>query len=195
MTRGVLSRARAFGNGAVRLARDLFFSRLAVMAVGLWRDLRLLSLLLAALLLCCLAFAGLSAKTVYLVLRPATEWPVGPAIAAALAFIVILELCAASVMALLRGLLRLSYDVGRHRLGTLLTLATLLLTTLALLDLRSGGTLLLGVPVLSVLALVAVVAAFWFDRAYRRAAYPRFRDFHGDVVDARQHLARTSHGG
>lgn len=194
MTKGALSRTRAVASGAFRLVQDSFFARLAVSALRLWPNLRFLALLLVAASVCCLLLAGLSAKTVYVVLRPATTWPVGPAIAALAAFVVVLELCAASVLAGMHGLLRLSYDTGRHRIGTLLTLATLLLSGAALLDLRDGGTLILGMPVLCALALVMATGAIWFDRAYRRAAYPRFRDFHSDVVDARRHLARTSHG-
>jgi hypothetical protein len=194
MAQASFPRLRALGRGGAGLVRDLFSTRLCVAAAGLWRPVRFLSVLLIAVLLGCLWLAGGSAKSVYLVLRPATEWPVGPAIAAIVVFVVLLELFCASVTMGLRALLRLSYDTGRHRIGTLLIMLSLSATALVLIDVVASPLPSLAWGVIAFL-LVLILGTLWFERVYRRPAYPRFRDFHADVVAARTHLARIAHGG
>lgn len=195
MTRRFGSRLSAIAGGAVRLVEDTFFMRLAVSALRLWRAPRLLSILLIGLLLLCLAGAALTARTVFLGVRPATEWLVWPILTALLAFVVMLELCCASLLNALHGLLRLSYDLGRHRIGALLSLATVIAVSFALLALSGGDSARPEIILPCGIALALVALALWFERAYRRPAYPGFRDFHGDVVTARQQLARAAHVG
>ena len=195
MTRRLRSRLSAIAGGALRLVADSFFMRLTLAGLRLWQETRPLSLLLIGLSVLCLLGAGLTARTVFLGLRPATEWLVWPVLAALLAFIVMLELCSASAMNAINGVLRLSYDLGRHRIGTLLGLATIGAVGFLVSALWSGGTTTPGIilPLGNALALAGL--SLWFERAYRRPAYPGFRDFHGDVVAARQHLARAAHAG
>lgn len=169
--------------------------RLAATALRLWPVSRLLSVLLAGVLVLCLVGAALIARTIFLGVRPATDWLIWPVLAALLAFLVMLELFCASLMSALHGLLRLSYDLGRHRIGTLLSIATLISVATALLTLKAGATGLLDVTLLCGVALTSIALAIWFERAYRRPAYPGFRDFHGDVVAARQYFARAAHVG
>jgi hypothetical protein len=195
MTRSVRSRVSAIVGGAYRLVEDTFFVRLVVAARRLWSASWLLSVLLLGLSVLCLIGAGLIARTVFLGVRPATDWLIWPVLAALLAFLVMLELFCASLMSGLHGLLRLSYDVGRHRIGTLLIIATILSVAAALRALTTGTTAQSDIIVLCGIALTSIVLAIWFERAYRRPAYPGFRDFHGDVVAAREHFARAAHVG
>ncbi len=194
MARLVLSRLRAFARALFRIVRDLFFARLLLSAVALWPRSRFLAALLMLLLAGCLAIAGSSARQVFLALRPATEWVLGPALVAGLAFIVMLELASASLMAALRGLLRLSLDIGRHRIGMLIAMAAALCVAAAGRALWSAPAVALGsLGWLAPGVAMLVAGAFWFERAYRRPAYPDFRDFHADIVDARHYLARAAH--
>jgi hypothetical protein len=99
-------------------------------------------------------------------------------------------------MAGLKAMLQLSFDTGRHIIGTILTMLAILAAALAAIELRADGGRGLAtwtepeVPV----AVGLVMLAFWFHRAYRRPAYPGFRDFGADVVDARHFMMRASHG-
>lgn len=195
MARAVFYRLRRFARGGLHLIRDSFFARLCVAAALLWPPLRFPALLLIAILLGCLALAGYSAVGVYVVLRPATEWPIGPAIAAFLVFIVLLELLSASVTMSLRAALQLSFDIGRHRIGTLLTMLTLATVGITLLDAQQRAFGWAGISAAMAATLVLIAGSLWFERVYRRPAYPRFRDFHADVVQARAHLDRAAHGG
>jgi hypothetical protein len=195
MTRRARSRFSAIAGGALRLVADSFFMRLTFAALRLWQATRPLSLLLIGLSLLCLLGAGLTARTVFLGLQPATDWLFWPVLAALLAFVVMLELCSASAMNAINGVLRLSYDLGRHRIATLLGLATIGALGLLVVTLWSGGDATPGIILPLGIALALAGLALWFERAYRRPAYPGFRDFHGDVVAARQHLARAAHAG
>lgn len=187
---------RGVARASHAIVRDTFFVRLAVSAAALRRTSLFPALLLSLLLIGDLILAGATARGVFEALRPATDGPLWPGLAAAFTFVVMLELGAATLMAALRALLRLSLDTGRHRIGVLLTLAAILATALA------ARALLVATPpdaavltgwLSGVVALLA--AAFWFERAYRRPAYPGFRDFHADIVEARHQLSRAAHGG
>lgn len=169
--------------------------RLVAAAGHLWSGPRMLAVVLIAVLVACVMLAGLTAGTVFSALRPASTWLIGPIVAALLTFLVILELCAASVMTLLSALLCLSYDIGRHRIGALLSLLTLVVVAAALRELWLDAMAISGVILPCSVALALTAIALWFDRTYRRPAYPGFRDFRRDVVDARQHLSRAAHGG
>jgi len=191
-------RIKAFPRAAFRLVQDTVFVRLVLAAISLWRDVRFPALLLTGVLLLCLAFAGISARGVFSTLRPAATTAIGPGIAAVFSFLIVLELCAASALTALQGLLRLSYDTGRHRIGALLTMLALIAAGVA------------------VLALAAVAAGSASLPATPRSSSPRrssgwsrsgstglsppglFRAsaiFHADIVDVRGYLARASHDG
>lgn len=154
-------------------------------------------MLLTGVLFLCLALAGIAAGAVFSTLRPAVTTAIGPGIAAVFAFLIVLELCAAGALTALQGLLRLSYDTGRHRVGVLLTMLALIcagVAVLALAAVAAGSASLPGHAALFIATPILILAALWFDRAYRRPAFPRFRDFHADIVDVRGYLARASHG-
>ena len=169
--------------------------RLVVAASRLWSGPRMLAVVLIAVLAGCVTCAGLAAGAVFSALSPASTWLIGPIVAALLAFLVILELCAASVMTLLSALLCLSYDIGRHRIGALLSLLALAVVAATLHDLWLAATVISGLLLPCSIALALTAIALWFDKTYRRPAYPGFRDFHRDVVEARDHLSRAAHVG
>lgn len=169
-------------------------ARLARMSITLWPHLRLLSLLLALLVIACIALAGLSARSVFTALAPASPSGIGAGIAAGLAALAVLSLCAFSVMAGIEAALRLAHDVGRHRAGVLLALATIAAAVPVLASLpRMEPPTTEGWLALAVAALLLALTG-WFQRTYRRPARRGFRDFHVDIVDARYFLARAAHG-
>jgi len=93
------------------------------------------------------------------------------------------------------GALQLAYDTGRHRVRALLLITSALVLAglgwrLSALDAASLAPAAL-LPLLAGASLVALT--IWFERAYLRPAYPGFRDFWVDVVDARQFLMRAAH--
>jgi hypothetical protein len=195
MIRGFLPRLKSIANAVSRFLLETQTGKLATMAVKLWPRVRLLSMLLAVLMIACIGLAGLSARTVFMTLSPASPSGIGAGIAAGLAALVVLELCAFTTIAGIEAVLQLAHDFGRHRVGVLLALATILAAVAAMRavpdaeDLTTEGWTALGVTAL-LLALTG-----WFQRTYRRPARAGFRDFHVDVVDARQFLARSVHGG
>jgi hypothetical protein len=196
MARFIQARLGAAAEAGYAIVRDTFFVRLMLSAATLWRESRFLSVLLGLLLLVILLLAGTTARGVFETLRPAADGPLLPGLAAVFSFVVLLELGAAGLMAVLRALLQLSLDTGRHRIGALLTLAALLAVGLAAWALSSSPPPAAASATGWLTGMVVLLAtAFWFERAYRRPAYPGFRDFHADVVEARHHLGRAAHGG
>lgn len=179
-------------NGAVRQTHA---ARLAIMAAGLRRPLPLLAILMLATLLFCLFLAWSSARGVFVVLSPASPSGIGAGIAAVVGGLAVLELCAAFAIVLMTAALQLAYDTGRHCVLALLAIASALgLATMAL-QLATGGVAMLGGATLPILGLCGLVAlTLWFRRAYLRPAYPGFRDFWVDVVEARHVLMRAAHG-
>ncbi|KPF72563.1 hypothetical protein IP69_01275 [Bosea sp. AAP35] len=192
MIRSVFLRLNAIASSAWRVLLETQIARLAIFAVKLWPRSRLLSLLLALLALGCVALAGWSAHQVFGILVPAS--PISAWIAAALTALVVLALCAFTAIAGIEALLQLAYDFGRHRVGVLLALATIL-AVLAAVEALPGATELATADWLALgLAAVLLMMAGWFQRTYRTPARRGFRDFHVDVVEARQVLARAAHG-
>jgi len=196
MARLVPSWLRAFGRACFRVVRDSFFVRHLVSIIALWPRSRFLSVVFALSVLGCVWLAASTGRVVFDVLRPSASGPLWPGVAAAFAVLAMLELACASLMGALRALLRLSLDTGRHRIGVLLTIAAV-----AGVAWGARGTFVAPAssgPALAIWPAVATVllaGAFWFERAYRRPAYPGFRDFQSDIVDARRHLSRAAHGG
>ncbi len=192
MIRGFLPRLTSTANAVSRFLLDTQIARLAIMAVKLWPWVRLLSVLVALLVIACVILAGLSARTVLTALSPAS--PVGAWIAAILAALVVLELCAFTTIAGIEAVLQLAHDFGRHRVGVLLALATTLAAIGAFLSVPDATEL--TTEVWAALGTTAVLLALtgWFQRTYRRPMRGGFRDFHVDVVDARHFLARAAHG-
>lgn len=195
MIRGFLPRLKSIANAVSRFLLETQTGKLATMALRLWPRVRLLSLLLAVLMVACIALAGLSARTVFTTLSPASPSGIGAGIAAGLAALVVLELCAFTTIAGIEAVLQLAHDFGRHRVGVLLALATILAAVAAMRAVPGAEDLtMVGWSALGVAALLLALTG-WFQRTYRRPARAGFRDFHVDVVEARQFLARAVHGG
>lgn len=170
-------------------------ARLVLMALGLRRETPLPALLVAALFLLCLYGGWSSGRAVYSALLPASPTGIGASLAAIVAGIVVLELTAAFSITMMTAALQLAYDTGRHRILSLLAIASAL--ALGGLAWRLAGMPApsLGAAVLPALLTGGLVAlTIWFERAYLRPAYPGFRDFWADIVDARHFLNRAAHG-
>ncbi|MFJ5369695.1 hypothetical protein ACIPIA_10760 [Bosea sp. CER48] len=176
--------------------RQTHAARLAIMAARLRRSLPLLAILVSATLLFCLFLGWSSGSSVFRVLSPVSPTGIGAGIAGVLAGLAVIELCAAFAVTLMTAALQLAYDTGRHRVLALLVITCVLaLAGLGwLLPARDATFLSLGatLPMLAAAALVALT--IWFERAYLRPAYPGFRDFWVDIVDARLFLTRAAHG-
>jgi uncharacterized membrane protein len=189
-------RSTAFAAG--RLLRESFSGRLVVIALRLRRSVALLACFAGLLLALCVWCGFTAARSVFGLVPPDAGWFVFGfgLLAALLAFVVVLELCAATVTTAFNALLQLSYDTGRHIIGTLLTMIAILAAVVALLELRADGGRGLAAwagPAVPLAACLTVLA-LWFHRAYRRPAYAGFRDFGADIVDARQFMQRAAHG-
>lgn len=180
--------------GARRLA-DSFFVRLTLSAVRLRQVAVPFAVLLAVAAALCIVAAALATRTAYLGLRPATEWALWPLLGALLAFVAVLEASSATVLNIVGGTLRLSRDLGRHRIAALLRLIALGAFAGLVWTAWPGDVPTLNLVLSCALALALIGLTLWFERAYRRPAYPRFRDFQGDIAAARQHLARAAHVG
>ncbi|AMJ59309.1 hypothetical protein [Bosea sp. PAMC 26642] len=180
-----------------RVVRDTYCARLVAIAHALWRDIRILSCFVIVLLIFCFWSASNAALRVFGVVAPNAGWLLLTLglLAALLAFIVVLELCAAVVTTGLTVVLQLSHDTGRHIIGTMLTMLAIVACVFAVLQVQGDGGRSLAAWVAPSIPIAAALTAlaFWFDRAYRRPAYPGFRDFRADVVDARQFMMRASH--
>lgn len=194
MIRGILPRLRSTAHDVLRFVLETRIARLATMSIKLWPHVRLLSLLLALLVITSITLAGLSARSVFTTLSPASPSGIGAGIAAGIAALAVLALCAFTTIAGIEAVLRLAHDFGRHRVGVLLALATIVaaVPVLASLPAMEQPTTE-GWLALAVAALLLALSG-WFQRTYRRPARRGFRDFHVDVVDARHFLARAVHG-
>lgn len=196
MFKAIASRVRAAASAIDDAVRQTHAARLAIMAARLRRPLPLLAILTAATLLFCLFLGWSTGRSVFDLLSPASPTGIGAGIAGVLAGLAVLELCAASAVTLITGALQLAYDTGRHRVRALLVIACAIVLAglawrLSELDPASlsFATIL---PILGGGSLLALT--IWFERAYLRPAYPGFRDFWVDVVDARRFLTRAVHG-
>lgn len=196
MFKAIAGRVKAAASAIDDAVRQTHAARLAIMAARLRRPLPLLAILIATILLFCLFLGWSSGRGVFFVLSPASPTGIGAGIAGALAGLAVLELCAAFAITLMSAALQLAYDTGRHRVLALLAIACALVLAglgwrLAALD-RAPLSLAAILPMLGGAGLVALT--IWFERAYLRPAYPGFRDFWVDVVDARLFLTRAAHG-
>lgn len=194
MIRGLLPRLRSTGLAIWRFLCGTRIGRLTTMAVKLWPSLRLLSLLVALLAVGCIVLAGWSGWMVFAALSPASPTGIGAGLAAALVAVVVLELCAFSVIAGIEAGLQLAHEAGRHRIGVLLALATILAFLAAIGSLPEATALEAGGVAAFGVAGVLLLLTNWFQQRYRRPARHDFRDFHVDVVVARQFLTRAAHG-
>ena len=182
--------------GAVyRFIRQTHAARLVIMALRLWRPAPLPSSLVACVFALCLYFGWTSGWSVREVLLPVSPAGIGAAIAGIVAGLAVLELTAALAITLMVAALQLAYDTGRHRILALLALASAVaLASLAwrLVDVTPAALAGFALPASITGALVTLT--IWFERAYLRPAYPGFRDFWADIVDARHFLNRAAHG-
>lgn len=189
--RGLGDAARA----CVRLLLQTHAARLALVASQLWRAMPLPALLVAAVLLICGHSGWSTGRGVWAVLSPGSASGIGAAVVAVLAGLAVLELTAALAVTAMTAALQLAYDTGRHRVCALLVLASALaLACLAWEIVGASPARLGGILLPSVLTMGLVALTIWFERAYRRPAYPGFRDFWSDIVSARRFLKRAAHG-
>lgn len=175
--------------------RQTHAARLAIMAANLRRALPLIAMLLLATLLFCLFLAWSSARSVFLVLSPASPTGIMAGIAALVAGLAILELCAAFAITIMTAGLQLAYDTGRHCVLALLAIASALGLSATIQQVAADGAATMAGAILPILGAGGLVAlTIWFRRAYLRPAYPGFRDFWADIVEARHFLMRAAHG-
>lgn len=175
--------------------RQTHAARLAIMAAILRRALPLIAMLLLATLLFCLFLAWSSARNVFLALSPASPTGIMAGIAAFVVGVAVLELCAAFAITIMTAALQLAYDTGRHCVLALLAIASALGLALMASHLATEGIPALAGAALPTLGLCGLLAlTLWFKRAYLRPAYPGFRDFWADIVEARHFLMRAAHG-
>ncbi len=188
-------RLRAAGSALYEAARQTHAARLLIVAAQLKRETPLVAILVAAVLIFCLYLGWSTGRSVHAVLLPASPTGAGATIAGLIAGLAVLELAAVFAVTLMAASLQLAYDTGRHCVLALLAIASAFalgglawrlweIETVAL-----AGTIL---PVLGTAGLVTLT--LWFERAYLRPAYPGFRDFWVDIVDARHFLMRSAHG-
>ena len=171
-------------------------ARLIGVAAGLWRRFKLLSVLASAMVGLCLYTAWWVGSGLHALLSAGRDPGVLIWIASILAGLVILELAAVSALNLIRAGLQLAHDLGRHRLSTLLWMGFALVLLLASLPfVRGSAVTAYGVPVATFAVAGSFLLALWFQRTYRSALDPAFRDFWSDLVHARHRLARPIHGG
>lgn len=170
-------------------------ARLVVMALRLRRETLLPAWLVAAMFLLCLHAGWSSGRSVYLALLSVSPTGIAAGLAGLLAGLVVLELMAAFAITLMTAGLQLASDTGRHRVLALLLLASALaLGTLGWQLSQARAAAIGGFALPMVLTAALVVLTIWFERAYLRPAYPGFRDFWADIVDARHFLNRAAHG-
>lgn len=185
-------RLRAAGHALFQAVLQTHAARLAIMAARLRRGLPLPAILVAGILIFSLYLAWSSGRGVFMTLAPVSQF--GAGIVAILVGLAVLELVAAFAITLLSAALQLAYDTGRHRVRALLVIASAVaLAGLGwrLAEFSPSALPAMVLPVSGSLGLLALT--IWFERAYRRPAYPGFRDFWVDIVAARSFLARAAH--
>lgn len=193
--KAMAGRAKAAARAFDAAVRQTHAARLAIMAANLRRALPLIAMLLLATLLFGLFLAWSSARGVFLLVSPASPTGIMAGGAALAVGIAVLELCAAFAITIMTAALQLAYDTGRHCVLALLAIASALgLTSMAWHLSVEGMPALTGAvpPILGLCGLVMLT--LWFKRAYLRPAYPGFRDFWADIVEARHFLMRAAHG-
>ncbi len=193
--KAVAGRVKAAASAIDSAVRQTHAARLAIMAGSLRRPLPLLAILMLAIVFLCLFLAWSSGRGVFLALSSASPSGIGAGIAATVAGLAVLELCAAFAITVMTAALQLAYDTGRHCVLALLALASGFGLAAMGWRLTSQGPTSLTDAALPALLLCGLVAlTIWFKRAYLRPAYPGFRDFWVDIVDARHFLMRAAHG-
>ncbi|MCA0418731.1 MAG: hypothetical protein LCH80_08415 [Proteobacteria bacterium] len=193
--KAMAGRAKAAARAFDAAVKQTHAARLVIMAANLRRALPLIAMLLLATLLFCLFLAWSSARGVFVALSPASPTGIMAGIAATVVGLAVLELCAAFAIVIMTAALQLAYDTGRHCVLALLAIASALGLALMVSHLAAEGMLALAGAVLPTLGLCGLLAlTLWFKRAYLRPAYPGFRDFWADIVEARHFLMRAAHG-
>ena len=194
MIKSLLSRLGSAGRSVWHFLLEMQVARLAIIARRLWPELKLPAALVVLLLCGCILLAVSAARSVHLTLSPASPTGIGAALAAALAFVLVLELAAFAVTAAFTTTLQLAGEIGRHRMAVLLVISTILAIATTAVRLRQGDAL--GWDAVATFGVAAALLALtaWFQRHYRNPAWRRFRDFHVDVIEARRFLLRDAHG-
>jgi hypothetical protein len=174
------------------------FGHLAGTVTALRRRAPLLAFLLGLVLLAVLYFAGSTMLAVFAWLG-GWRWPhLLLAVPAALfVLLVLIELWAAAILAVLQMVLRLGWDIGKARFGALLAIGALCAAAIAaarLWRVQTATPPASGQIVVAVIAVVAAALALWFTRTYLRPAEHGFRSFHVDLVEARRTLEGARNG-
>lgn len=195
MVQVAAGRLRAACHALYDAACQTHAARLVIMAARLRRETPLVAILIAAILLFCVHLGWSTGRGVHAVLSPASPTGIGATIAGLIAGLAVLELTAAFAVTLMTAGLQLAYDTGRHCMLALLVIASAVALSGMGWQLWQTEPSALAGAVLPILGTAGIVAlTLWFERAYLRPAYPGFRDFWVDVVDARHFLMRSAHG-
>ena len=196
MFKAIAGRVRAAASAIYDAVRQTHAARLAIMVSRLRRPLPVLAIIIAAILLFCLFLGWSSGRGIFQLLSPVSPTGIGAGVAGAVAGLLILELCCAFAVTLMTAALQLAYDTGRHRVCAMLLIACALV--LGGIGWRFSALAPASLSLAAILPLLAgaglVALTIWFERVYLRPAYPGFRDFWVDVVDARLFLTRAAHG-
>jgi hypothetical protein len=188
---------RSVWRGVTQAVVESRFGHLVGMVFSLRKRAPLLAFLLGLVLLAVLYLAG-SAMLVVFAWFGGWRWPhlLLATPAALFVLLVMIELYAAAIIALLRMVLRLGHDIGRTRFGAVLAIAALLAGVVAAMRLWSEqATPPASGPLMATLiASAAIALALWFTRTYLRPAARGFRSFHVDLVETRRALEGARHG-
>jgi hypothetical protein len=188
---------RSIWQAVTRTVAESRFAHLAGMVFALRRRAPLLAIMLGLALLAGLYFSGSAMLAVFAWLG-GWRWPhlLLSVPAALLVLVVMIELYAAAILAILQMVLRLGYDIGRARFGAVLAIAALLAGAVAAMRLWSNQVAppASGPLMAALIASAAVALALWFARTYLRPAARGFRSFHVDLVEARRALEGVRHG-
>lgn len=188
---------RSVWRAVTRTVVESRFAHLVGMVFALRRRAPLLAIMLGLTLLAGLYLAGSAMLAVFAWLG-GWRWPhlLLSVPAALVVLVVMIELYAAAILAILQMVLRLGYDIGKARFGAVLAIAALGVAAVAAMRLWSEQATppASGPVAAALLAAAAFALALWFARTYLRPAARGFRSFHVDLVEARRALEGARHG-
>jgi hypothetical protein len=188
---------RSIWQAVTRTVVESRFGHLVGMVFSLRKRAPLLAILLGLALLAVLYVADSTMLAVFAWLG-GWRWPhLLLAVPASLfVLLVMTELYAAAILAVLQMALRLGHDIGRARFGAVLAIAALCAVAVAAMRLWSeqAAPPASGQVAAALIAGAAVALALWFARTYLRPAARGFRSFHVDLVETRRALEGARHG-
>lgn len=176
--------------------QNLEFIKTIIMIARLWREVRFLALVLIGCVFVILYIGGVSARGVYGFLQSLKAPGSAPAIAATLSGLIVIEFSSRALRVVMIVLLRLAYDTGREAVASCLWLLVAAAIAGAVADFAfpSGYALtIFGIPAIPFAAAGLLAILIWFSLVYQRPAFPGFRAFWDDVVNARFFLKRQAY--